>query len=280
MDAEFEKLLRQGYGLRDNHIRIMDFLAGREASAEAIWRGTKVPRGRIYEFLGGLERWGFIEVAGGKPRRFKLRNPRRAMEMAIGRKEKEITQIQRRSLEIARNLEWVESVEGLKIQVIQNSQEYYSRLREMVFSGNRFRTMVKKPLIFLASARQTAWKRRFYEALVERGKGDLKVEYLFPLDNLLGILERENRDLVLNELEEVLEYIDLKYVPTGGNSMALAGNRVLFGFTDPVERQVERSVYIESKEMGKGFQEVFDSVFGRAQKVDSDLIQRLSMDEG
>ena len=147
----------------------------------------------------------------------------------------------------------------------------------MVFSGNRFRAMVRKPLIVLASARQTAWKRRFYEALMERS-GDMKIEYLFPLDALVNIIEaRENRDSVLNELEGALGSMDLRYTPTGGKCIALAGSRVLLGFLDPEEGQVERGVYIESKEVGLAFQEVFDSVFAKSQKVDKELIQKLGM---
>lgn len=279
LDPEFEKLLREGYGFRGNHIRILGFLGGKEATAEEIWSNTEVPRGRVYEFLDSLLGWGFIEVIPGKPRKYRLRNPRKALEIAISKKEKEITEIQRRSIEIAKNLEWVESVKGLKIQVLGSSQDYYSRMREMVFSGNRFRAMVRRPLLFLASARQTAWKRRFYEALVERAGDGLKVDYIFPLDTLMRIIEeRENRDSVLHELEGLLGRIDLRYVESGSHILTLAGSRALLGFSDPVEDHVERSVYLESKEIGTSFQEAFDSVFQHARKVDKELIQKLSME--
>jgi len=279
LDPEFEKLLREGYEFRGNHIRILEFLGGKEASAEEIWSSTEVPRGRVYEFIQDLMGWGFIEVIPGKPRKYKLRNPRKALEIAVSRKEKEITQIQRRSLEIGRTLEWVESVKGLKVQVLHGSQEYYSRMREMVYSGNRFRAMVRKPLVFLKSARQTAWKRRFYEALMERAELDLKVEYIFPLDALMGIIgERENRDSVVKEIEEIFKKIDVRYTPSGSHILALAGNRILLGFMDPVEDQIESSIYIESKEVGLSFQESFDSVFQKARKVDMELVQKLSME--
>ena len=278
IDPEFEKLLRKGYGFRGNHIRILGYLGGKEASAEEIWTDTEVPRGRVYEFLEDLVEWGFVEVIGGKPRGYRLRNPRKALEMAISKKEKEITDIQRRSLEIAKTLEWVEGVEGFKVQVLGSSQEYYLKMREMAFTGNRFRAMVRKPLICLASARQTVWKRRFYEALMEQIDADLKVEYLFPLDILTKIIGgRENRDAVLNELEGILERVDLRHTPMSGQIMALAGNRVLLGFADPAERQVEKSIYIESKEAAVAFQEVFDSVFQGSRKVDMELIHKLSM---
>ena len=278
ISPEFEHLLRDGYSFRGNHIRIINFLGGKEVTAENIWTGTDVPRGRVYEFLDDLVDWGFIEIIPGKPRKFKLRNPRKALEIAVSKKEKELTQIQRRSLEIAKTLEWVESVEGSKFQILESSEEYYSRMREMVFAGNKFRVMVRKPLLVLASARQTAWKRRFYEAFIERIEDGLTVEYLFSFDRLMQAIEqKENRDQVLNELEIISEKIDLRFIPEGSTILTVAGNRVLFGFIDPAGNQVETSVYVESKEAGLSFNEAFDRVFERAKRVDKEVIQRLSM---
>ena len=55
LDPEFEKLLREGYEFRGNHIRILEFLGGKEASAEEIearWRrGFELRIGR--EGAGG-----------------------------------------------------------------------------------------------------------------------------------------------------------------------------------------------------------------------------------
>ena len=283
LDPEFKTFLSRRYGLRGNHISILDFVSekpGEPVLADEIWRSTGVPKGRVYQFLNDLVGWGFIEVEYGKPKKYRFRQPQEALKAAAGRKEQELQDIERESAEIVERMKWIGAQPGLEVKLISDSQKYYQRLREVVTASPHLKIMARRGILFLPSRRVDVWRRRYYETLLEKIKGGTKVEYLLSLDSFMEALrEKESIDEVIEEVEKILEYenADVRYVEKEGGSMVVSASKVLLGFLDPVEMLLGKAVLIDSAEVGKVFHDTFDSVFAGAKKVDRAFVEQLGM---
>jgi len=61
-----------------------------EGTAEEVSRKSGIPLPRVYSVLDSLERKGFVEVLGGRPKRYSLQDPRRAIGDYLEEKRREL----------------------------------------------------------------------------------------------------------------------------------------------------------------------------------------------
>jgi len=283
LDPEFKTHLSRRYGLRGNHLEILDFLSEKPdefVSAEEVWGNTKVPKGRTYEFLNGLTDWGFVEVAHGKPRKYRFRNPREALKTAIEKKSSELSEIEQESAKIVERMKWIGAQSGLDVKLIGDSKRYFQKLREVVATSQHLKAMTRRCILFLPSGRVDVWSRRYYEALTDRIAEGAKVEYLFSLKSFMETLrERESVDEVIGEVEKVVECrnVDARHVRSECDTMLVSGGKVLLGFFDQDETAAGKAVLIDSPEVGRVFHDAFDAVFAQAEKVDRGFVEKLGM---
>jgi len=73
MDAKriFEEL-EYDFGLRKNHILILEALNKDDYTADKLAKDTNIPMGRIYEFLNDLLKWRLVEKESGHPSVYKI----------------------------------------------------------------------------------------------------------------------------------------------------------------------------------------------------------------
>jgi len=64
--------LEQNFGIRKNHIIILEALAKDDYTAEALVKDTGIPMGRIYEFLNDLLEMKLIEKKPGYPAKYSI----------------------------------------------------------------------------------------------------------------------------------------------------------------------------------------------------------------
>lgn len=242
LDSEFRLLLKKEYGFRENHLVLLDYFFKKKdapLSAEELWKSTDVPRGRVYDFLNELVDWGFLEVEYGKPKTYKLREVKKALQSAMERRERRLTEVEKKTIEISNRLQrlWTSEIDRSEVRLLGSAQEYYLKLREMVLGAMEIKLMVRKPALFLFSERDTAWKRRYYEALTEKvNANQLKLQYLFSCRSLERIaLEKENRDLVIKEMTDWMKNknIDAKSIfraPSSSTFWLKNGRSLFFKF--------------------------------------------------
>jgi hypothetical protein len=66
--------LKRGYGLKENHIFILKVLKSKDLNADEICDKTKIPKGRIYEFLNYLIHTRLIIKQLGSPAKYSIEN--------------------------------------------------------------------------------------------------------------------------------------------------------------------------------------------------------------
>jgi len=73
MDAKriFEEL-EKDFGLRKNHIIILEALSKDDYTADKLSKDTGIPMGRIYEFLNDLLKWRLVEKQKGYPATYRV----------------------------------------------------------------------------------------------------------------------------------------------------------------------------------------------------------------
>jgi len=289
LDSEFRTLLKKEYDFKENHLILVDYLfhhKDNRFSAEDLWDQTEVPKGRIYDFLNDLIDWGFLDVEYTKPKTFKLRPLKAALQSAIKRKERMLTETERRTIEIANKMErmYETKLEGKEnmVQLLYGSQDWYLKCRELLMDSMEVKLAVRTPELFLLSERSTTWRRRYYEMLKELlDSNRIKVQYLFSLRETLDITkQKENLDEVLTNLEAIMSNnnIEARYYETSAvPSMMLTKERALLGFVSPREHMVTRAKFIEAPEIVNVMHQIYDGLFEEAPVVDKELINKVSM---
>lgn len=289
LDPEFRMLLKKEYGFKENHLVLLDFLfqnKGKRFSAEQLWGQTEVPKGRVYDFLNDLIDWGFLEVKYTKPKTYALRELKDALQSAIKLKEKNLNEVERRTIDIANKLEriWVSELGSKepKVQLLSSSEECYLKLREIVQDSKEVKLSAKTPILFLASERSTLWRWRYYESLLDGiESGKLNVKYMFSLRNTVEITKRkENLAEVLKNIQSIQgnPNVEARAVPGSAvASMALTDKRALVGFTSAKENVVTSALYIESPQIVSLLNQIYDSNFAEASPIDEKIIREFSL---
>jgi sugar-specific transcriptional regulator TrmB len=287
LDPEFRILLKEEYGFRENHLILLShFMSnkGKKLSAETLWTETEVPKGRIYEFLNDLVDWGFLDVEYKKPKTYSIRNLKEALQNAISRKERKLTQTEKKTLEVANKIEKAWRAElGEKtgsITIISSPEEFYIKAREMLMDSTTAKISERTPLLFLSTERNSTWRRRTYEIMIDMTESKrLDLKYIFSLENVRKVAsESENADEVIKSLKGALENENLRcrYVKgTGIESMLIVKDRALLGMVSPKTGSVENGLYIESKEMVDSLDKMYDLIFEEAEPLGLKALQIL-----
>lgn len=285
MESELRMLLKNEYGFKENHLVLIDFLLknkGRRFSAEELWNKTEVPQGRIYDFLNDLTDWGFLDVEYTKPKTYAARALKDALQSVIKMKERKLTEVEKRTIEIANKFErYLETDVGRKnkVLVISGAESFYLKARELLMDSLDVRISVRVPELFIVSERSTTWGRRYYESLVEQTQGRrLRVKYLFSLKNLLEEAGKiESVDEVIKSIENVFENQNMvcRFAEHSDiENMLIAENRVLIGFVSPKEGSVTIGLYLESPETVKTLEQIYDRLFGEAEPLSRRILER------
>lgn len=289
LDSEFRMLLKKEYGFRENHLAILDFLfqnKGKRFSAEQLWNKTEVPKGRIYDFLNELIDWGFLEVKYTKPKTYALRELKEALQSAIKLKEKSLNDVERKTIDIANKLEriWVSELgtKEPKVQLFASAEECYLKLREIVQDSREIKISARTPILFLATERNTLWRWRYYETLLDGIESNkLKLKYAFSLKNTLEITKRkENLAEVLKNIQDIQSNPNVEARAVAGSavsSLALTDKRALIGFTSPKENMVTSALYIESPQIVTLLNQIYDANFAEASPIDEKIIREFSL---
>ncbi len=287
LDPEFRILLKEEYDFRENHLILLShFMSnkGKKLSAETLWIETEVPKGRIYEFLNDLVDWGFLDVEYKKPKTYSIRNLKEALQNAISRKERKLTQTEKKTLEVANKIEKAWRTElGEKtgsITIISSPEEFYIKAREMLMDSTTAKISERTPLLFLSTERNSTWRRRTYEIMIDMTESKrLDLKYIFSLENVRKVAsESENADEVIKSLKGALENENLRcrYVKgTGIESMLIVKDRALLGMVSPKTGSVENGLYIESKEMVDSLDKMYDLIFEEAEPLGLKALQIL-----
>ncbi|HIJ99857.1 TPA: hypothetical protein H1011_03525 [archaeon] len=287
LDPEFRILLKEEYDFRENHLILLShFMSkkGKKLSAETLWTETEVPKGRIYEFLNDLVDWGFLDVEYKKPKTYSIRNLKEALQNAINRKERKLTQTEKKTLEVANKIEKAWRAElGEKtgsITIISSPEEFYIKAREMLMDSTTAKISERTPLLFLSTERNSTWRRRTYEIMIDMTESKrLDLKYIFSLENVRKVAsESENADEVIKSLKGALENENLacRYVKgTGIESMLIVKDRALLGMVSPKTGSVENGLYIESKEMVDSLDKMYDLIFEEAEPLGLKALQIL-----
>ncbi|HIK01741.1 TPA: hypothetical protein H1008_01365 [archaeon] len=287
LDPEFRTLLKEEYDFRENHLILLShFMSnkGKKLSAETLWTETEVPKGRIYEFLNDLVDWGFLDVEYKKPKTYSIRNLKESLQNAISRKERKLTQTEKKTLEVANKIEKTWRAElGEKtgsIKIISSPEEFYIKAREMLMDSTTAKISERTPLLFLSTERNSTWRRRTYEIMIDMTESKrLDLKYIFSLENIRKVAsESENADEVIKSLKGALENGNLtcRYVEgTGIESMLIVKDRALLGMVSPKTGSVENGLYIESKEMVDSLDKMYDLIFEDAEPLGLKALQIL-----
>jgi sugar-specific transcriptional regulator TrmB len=290
-DSEFRSLLKKELDFKENHLILLEYMFNKKgkATAEELWENTEVPKGRIYDFLNDLTDWGFLEVSYSRPRGYILREPKQALMLALRRKERQLVDVERKILGFANSLENIWRIERgeeklPKMELIPTAEDFYLRLITMLLDAREAKFSKKTPSLLLASERYTPIRRRYYNTLISRvNSNELKVQYLFPLEPTLALVNREDNKDVLKEVDFVMKHknMDVRYTDLPSvTSLIIAGENCLLGFTSPKEKVVAKGIYFESSEITQLFSNLFDRVFEEASPLDNNFIQKIKSNMG
>jgi predicted transcriptional regulator len=73
MDRVFEEL-REGFGLSDKHVLILNSLHEKDLDARQICHLTKIPKGRFYNYINDLISFRLLEKSEKKPYKYSMKN--------------------------------------------------------------------------------------------------------------------------------------------------------------------------------------------------------------
>jgi hypothetical protein len=234
--------------------------------------------------LNDLVDWGFLDVEYKKPKTYSIRNLKEALQNAINRKERKLTQTEKKTLEVANKIEKAWRAElGEKtgsITIISSPEEFYIKAREMLMDSTTAKISERTPLLFLSTERNSTWRRRTYEIMIDMTESKrLDLKYIFSLENVRKVAsESENADEVIKSLKGALENENLacRYVKgTGIESMLIVKDRALLGMVSPKTGSVENGLYIESKEMVDSLDKMYDLIFEEAEPLGLKALQIL-----
>lgn len=289
-DSEFRSLLKKEFDFKENHLILLEYMFNKKgkATAEELWENTEVPKGRIYDFLNDLTDWGFLEVDYSRPRGYVLKEPKEALMLAIRRKERQLTEIEKRVLGFANSLENIWRIERGDthpiMELVPTADEFYLRMITMLLDTREAKLSKKTPSLILESERYTPLRRRYYNTLISRvNSNELKIKYLFPIKATLELAKLDENKNILNEIEFARKHknMDVRYTDLPSvNSLIIAGEKCLLGFTSPKEKVVAKGIYFESEDISKLFHNMFDRIFEESSPLDEKFIKEIKKHMG
>jgi sugar-specific transcriptional regulator TrmB len=219
--------LKDGFGLKDKHISILDCLYEERFTAKELSKKAQIPLGRIYDFLNDLMLLQLIDRTPKKPYYYSIENPQEKIKNFLKQKFDEFVT---KNAKIFDLLEKTQDRE--MIDIIHSGDEYAFRLIQIISEAKTIKTIVRHdslPFIMypsdskdFAKARQAVLKNRetlahtthqttflLYKAVMEAyqsGKKFMVIMEKKSLDSNRGIIKKElGSEFLVSMKEDILE---------------------------------------------------------------------------
>ncbi|MFC1698030.1 helix-turn-helix domain-containing protein, partial [Nanoarchaeota archaeon] len=128
----FEEM-KNSFGLKQNHIGILNYLLYEDLAAGSISKKTKIPLGRIYDFLNDLINWRLIAKKRGKPAKYTMQDPKMRILDFLKRQSDNFAEKELKVTEMLRD------EGGEDIEVINDSNQFTFALMKALAKYNHFR---------------------------------------------------------------------------------------------------------------------------------------------
>jgi len=131
--------LKKRYGLKSQHIDILNLLQHEDLAADEISRRTQIPLGRLYHFLNELLDYGLADKSGRKPFQYSMQPPQEKILLFM---QRQFDAAVRSQSEIMGLLEQKGRVNHL--EMIESSERFSYHMLQMLNEGKYFKTITRQ----------------------------------------------------------------------------------------------------------------------------------------
>ena len=132
------KELANEFDLKSKHMLILDALYDGDLPAHEICRRTKIPIGRIYDFLNELLSYDLIEKISGKPALYSMANPSEKITSFLKHKFDRLVEKENRILDLMQRKQSIESME-----TIHSGDEFTFKQIQLLSECKAIKTVVR-----------------------------------------------------------------------------------------------------------------------------------------
>lgn len=139
---EFRRIadkLEQDFGLKENHIRIIEALNEKNLTADEICQKTKIPKGRVYDFLNELIERHLVQKEDGRPSLYGIKDLKQSILDFL---KYEFENNSRKESELLSLLSSKEDAQ--KIELIDNREKYDLEMISLLSKGKSFKIMLRQ----------------------------------------------------------------------------------------------------------------------------------------
>lgn len=167
------ELLKANYDFRENHVLILKALEIEDLTADEVCQATKIPKGRIYDFLNFLLEKNIIVTNGKHPKAYSFKS--------VSENVREFLQIKfQQTVKDEAHIKSMLNLEEKKIIPINSSQDLIPLLRKILESRNKFNIITQlHPHLFYSN--DDAIFSRFSKYLMD-------IEFSMSANNVVNFL--------------------------------------------------------------------------------------------
>jgi len=283
--------LKNEYGLKENHIHILKALAVNDLNADELCSKTKIPKGRIYEFLNYLIQTQLINKETGAPAQYSSKNLNdRVVEFAenhlnqelqkraklISLVDKDRTQSEFKVFttpgesRMESRKAWTESKE-LKIILHGPYLPHILRTSEEIVYDKIINTYTKHK-VFMRSLDKIEKdiKRKIYIKSINDGK--IKCIYLLDEESVNELFSAFRKELTKNEFKELIK--NMEYQLTKNKNLKIriikkpSEYNIRIFDNKKVHIMLRNYVYLtiatENKDVVDSYLKVFDKIYAQS----------------
>ncbi len=217
----------------------------KETEAPEISRIAQVPKTRVYDVLDRLTKKGLVIEIFGRPKKYRVVEPKEALDILVKRKKEEVKALEEKSTELKSLVEGFEGLQeedGEKVMKVKDKQDFNRILAQEI--GNAKETVV-------AFSKLDEGNDTLKEALHNAIKKKISVKMVsksHPAARMLqdaGVLWKENDH--------------------GLNAYIIDGKKVILGLSDFSKQRPEYhfTIWNNNKAMANALQKYFDHVSGQ-----------------
>jgi hypothetical protein len=135
---EIIKKLASEFQFKNQQLLILEALFDHDLSAQEISKGTRIPLGRIYDFLNSLVSFGLIEKTTKKPSVYSMKNPNEKITTFLKYKFDTLVEKESRILNLIQKKQTMDNLE-----IIHTGDEFTFRQLQLLAECNEIRTVVR-----------------------------------------------------------------------------------------------------------------------------------------
>lgn len=296
---ELEKIfleLKEGFGLKNQHIEILKALQYGALSAEKICDTTTIPMGRIYAFLNELLELGLIHKTNKKPYVYWMDNPKENIITFMKNRFDTFVKNEHRVMKLLEEKEQITQMEqvessgqfiytymkmlhqcermyaicmsaSLPFEFYAHNQDDFIKIRNIIIQARptiAHRTP-EKALLAFKTLQEFFGKKKEYTVIMEKKSLD------FHKQLIVNEFGQPFFDKVVNDLKKRMAEDNLKlFVIDDHNPMQLfvSDDRVFFSLR---RHGTTSGVLLRSKDIAELYMNLFNSVLARAKPVEEYL---------